>query len=420
MSKYEKAVISRILMNDEWPVLEERGITSWHFQDKLCKSVIAFMADFKKKYGAIPSVELIEESFSELKVTSAKDPVDFYLDKVIENFARNETSKMLLNSAKELAGKPTETIEKLHSELAALSLDVAPTKDDGLQDSVGGRKERYLRIKNVGGMDGIPTPWKVLDEATMGLHAGDFIAIVSRPGTGKTFLLTLFSDFIVSNGLKVLFVTNEMSNTQIIQRFDAIHFKLPFKELRAGLLPDYLEERYFEGLSEMEGQENKMVVTQNIHGVSSIGTKIDQYKPDVVIVDGMYLLADDEKAQNKWENITNISRNIKKLARKKKVPIIATTQFNRATEDIAINKVTLASLGFSDSIGQDADVVLGMFRTKDMEMNNEMKIRMLKVREGEPKDFTLTWDLHRMDFDVIETADDDALLPEEDAETLDY
>jgi len=220
--------------------------------------------------------------------------------------------------------------------------------------------------------------------------------------------------------VKVLFVTNEMSNTQIMQRFDALYFKLPYKELRAGLLPDALEKRYFEGLEKMK-KDVKMVVTQDVHGVNSIGSKIDQYKPDLVLVDGMYLLADDQNSQSRWEGISNISRSLKKLARKKNVPIIATTQFNRASEGVKIDKVTLSNLGFSDSIGQDADVVLGLFRTKDMEMNNEMKVRMLKVREGEPKDFTLQWDLRHMRFDAIETSDDDSFLPEEiDEGTISY
>jgi len=416
----EKAVLSRILFNNEWNSVMDRRVTEELFQDMECRKCFKYVYDFYSKYGKVPSIDLVEEEFKDLRIEYAKEPVDYYLDKMSENYVRVKGSQVLISSAREIVQSPMEGIEKLQTAIAELTLEAVPTRDDLVEDTVEERKARYLRLKKAGGMDGMPTPWEVLNEATMGLHGGDFIAIVSRPGVGKTWFLSILAEFSVRQGLKVLFVTNEMSNTQIMQRFDALYFKLPYKELRAGLLPDALEKRYFEGLEKMK-KDVKMVVTQDVHGVNSIGSKIDQYKPDLVLIDGMYLLADDQNSQSRWEGISNISRSLKKLARKKNVPIIATTQFNRASEGVKIDKVTLSNLGFSDSIGQDADVVLGLFRTKDMEMNNEMKVRMLKVREGEPKDFTLQWDLRHMRFDAIETSDDDSFLPEEiDEGTISY
>lgn len=416
----EKAVLSRILFSNEWNNVMDRRVTEELFQDMECRKCFKYVYDFYSKYGKVPSIDLVEEEFKDLRIEYAKEPVDYYLDKMVENYIRVKGSQVLLGSAREIVKSPMKGIEKLQTEVAELTLEAVPTRDDLVEDTVEDRKARYLRLKNAGGMDGMPTPWEVLNEATMGLHGGDFIAIVSRPGVGKSFMLTLFAEYAVRNKQKVLFVTNEMSNTQIMQRFDAVYFKLPYKELRAGLLPDALEKMYFEGLEKMK-KDVKMVVTQDVHGVNSIGSKIDQYKPDLVLIDGMYLLADDQNSQSRWEGISNISRNLKKLARKKNVPIIATTQFNRASEGVKIDKVTLSNLGFSDSIGQDADVVLGLFRTKDMEMNQEMKVRMLKVREGEPKDFTLQWDLRHMRFGTIETSDDDLFLPEEiDEGTISY
>ena len=416
----EKAVLSRILFSNEWNNVMDRRVTEELFQDMECRKCFKYVYDFYSKYGKVPSIDLVEEEFKDLRIEYAKEPVDYYLDKMTENYVRVKGSQVLIGSAREIVKSPMKGIEKLQTAVAELTLEAVPTRDDLVEDTVEDRRARYLRLKKVGGMDGMPTPWEVLNEATMGLHGGDFIAIVSRPGVGKTFMLTLFAEYATRNRLKVLFVTNEMSNTQIMQRFDAVYFKLPYKELRAGLLPDALEKMYFEGLKKMK-KEVKMVVTQDVHGVNSVGSKIDQYKPDLVLIDGMYLLADDQNSQSRWEGISNISRNLKKLARKKNVPIIATTQFNRASEDVKIDKVTLSNLGFSDSIGQDADVVLGLFRTKDMEMNNEMKVRMLKIREGEPKDFTLQWDLRHMRFGAIETSDDDSFLPEEiDEGTISY
>lgn len=403
---------------------------------------------------------------------------------------------------------------------------------------------------------------------TMGWHPGEFISIVSRPAVGKTFMLVVFAEYAWANGLSVLFINNEMSEEQIGKRFDSVHFKLPYKEFRAGLLPDELEKRYFEGLQELEG-ENPIWVISDVSGVMSIASKIDQYKPDIVMIDGMYLLNDDQKGDSRWERVTNVSRDLKKLAQQKRVPIIATTQFNRATDETRVERVTLSNIGFSDSLGQDclpkdtliwsnrglvrldelddekdlvfdgetfrrfkllkekekevyevrlkhsgqvfrcsgdhgllamskkpelewkkakdlspgdsvvqveselsgergalnyvpiskkmrfdevesvvatgvvepmydlnveeshrfvaeglmvhnSDIVLGLFRTRDMELNNEMLVRMLKVREGQPVDFSLLWDLRRMEFKVIATQDENQFIDDEEGDEVDF
>lgn len=418
---YEKALLSRILFNDEWGRVLDKKVTPELFGDAETRDVFMFISKFYNDYGKVPSIDLIEQEFPNLSLPYAKEPCEYYIDKMTEVYVRNKGSKLLLDHARLLVTKPLEGLKRIREGVLALSVEAEPTRDVDLVKSTKDRMERYLRIKNAGGVDGYSTPWKVLDEATMGMHGGEFFAIVSRPGLGKTFMLTIFADHAFRSGLKSLFITNEMSIDQILQRFDAVHFKLPYREFRAGLLPDALEQRYFEGLEKMAKaeQENRLVVVSDVSGVSSIGAKIDQYKPDVVFIDGLYLLSDDRAASSKWESITNISRDIKKLARKKNIPIVATTQFNRAADSISMDKVTLSNLGFSDSIGQDADVVLGLFRTKDMEMNNELAVRMLKVREGEPNDFTLLWDLRNMRFTVLDTNNDRTYLDDSD-EPLDF
>jgi len=82
-------------------------------------------------------------------------------------------------------------------------------------------------------------------------------------------------------------------------------------------------------------------------------------------------------------------------------------------DDIRPEKATLSNIGFSDSLGQDADVVIGLFKTKDMELNNEMMFRFLKLREGEPVDFVIMWDLQRMEFKTLDVSEDEIYIDEE-------
>jgi len=190
----EKAVLSRILFNNEWNSVMDRRVTEELFQDMECRKCFKYVYDFYSKYGKVPSIDLVEEEFKDLRIEYAKEPVDYYLDKMSENYVRVKGSQVLISSAREIVQSPMEGIEKLQTAIAELTLEAVPTRDDLVEDTVEERKARYLRLKKAGGMDGMPTPWEVLNEATMGLHGGDFIAIVSRPGVGKTWFLSILAE----------------------------------------------------------------------------------------------------------------------------------------------------------------------------------------------------------------------------------
>lgn len=415
----ERRLLSRILLSGELKTALERKIRPDMFSDQRSRLAYAYILKFYKEHGQCPSIDLIEETFTELKLAHTKEPASFFIDKLLENYVRNKGSKMLLDSARLLVSDPLRGLEQIRAGVAQLSIETDPTVDVDVTKTLDERIARYLRVKDLAGaVDGLSTPWEILNQATMGWHNGEFIAIVARPATGKTWLLVVLAEYSWRDGERVLFVTNEMSTQQIERRFDAAHFKLPYQEFRAGLLPDYLEKQYFDGIKKIK-PDVPLIVIDNVGGVSAISAKIDQYKPTLVLIDGMYLLEDDQKGESKWDKTTNVSRDLKKLAKKKSVPIITTTQFNRAADEAKVDRVTLANIGFADSIGQDADVVLGMFRSRDMESNNELLVRVMKIREGEPDDFILNWDFHRMEFTQIGRANDDRVPVDPDTASND-
>jgi replicative DNA helicase len=420
MPDFEKHLISRILYAADIKDVFDRHIHDGMFVDERNKTVFIFIVDYYKKYGEIPPMEILDQEFPDYKIPHIKEPINYCIDKIVENYIRNKGSDILLKNTKLLVEKPLVGLDLLKSDFNRLTIETNPTDDSNIINSVEKRMKFYLKVKEMKGMDGYSTPWEPLNKATMGWHKEEFIVIVSRMGVGKTFCLLLFAEYAWNNGLSVLFVSNEMSTQQIERRFDALHFKLPYEEFRAGLMASSHEERYFSGLKDLENSNKiPMWTVGNIGGVSALSAKIDQYKPDIVCVDGMYLLNDDRRGQNKWERTSNISWDLKQLCTSKKIPIIATTQFNREVEKVKFDQVNLAMLGFSDSIGQDASVVIGLFRNKDMESNREMYIRMLKVREGEPTDFVVSWDLHSMKFDVLSTSDDSQVIDDGELEDKD-
>lgn len=423
MADFEKSLISKVIHSGDIKDVLERKVHSEMFEDDRNKKVFIFLMNYYTKYGEIPPIEVMDHEFAEYKLAHTKEPVNYCIDKIIEQYVRNKGSDIILKHTNKIVADPMSGLEDLKNSFNSLNVEANPTMDSNFMQSIDERKKHYERLKSMEGIDGYPTPWEVLNEVSQGWHPEDFIVIVARTSVGKSWQLVILMEHLWKENLSVLFVTNEMSTSQIERRLDAVHFKLPYQEFRAGLLPDHHEKRYFEGLEKLKQENRKDVITiGNIGGVNAIESKIDQYQPDIVFVDGMYLLHDDRMGRTKWERTSNISWDLKRMAKKKKLPVIATTQFNRSAEGMKFDQVTLGSLGFADSIGYDADVIMGLFRNQDMVLHNEMYVRMLKVREGEPKDFTLNWDLKEMNFSVLSVDDSNEVIDdgEIDDEDLDY
>ena len=415
MADHERNLISRILISGELRDVLDRKVTEEMFVDDRNRAVFSYVMNYYKKYGELPTLEVIEESFPDYEMPHVREPLPYCIDRVVECYIRNKGSDILLRNAEKLLREPLSGLDTIRKDFSRLTLDAVPTEDANLLETIDKRKQKYLDLKNMKGIDGYPSPWGVLNACTMGWHPEDFVVIVSRPKIGKTWMLTIFGHYAWENNLSALFISNEMATQQIERRFDAVNFQLPYNELRSGLLPTPFEEKYFKGLEELSQLDRPPMWTiGNIGGVSAIGAKIDEYKPDIVLVDGMYLLPDDRRGGNRWERTSNVSRDLKLLAKQKKIPIIATTQFNRTVEGVKFDEVTLGMLGFSDSIGQDADVVIGLFSNKDMNLNRELYVRLLALREGEPKDFVLSWDFHRMNFEVLREDSDDEVIEDDE------
>ena len=147
MANPEKSVLARILFSDEWNTVVDRRITDNLFSDDQCRRCFRFIADFYGQYTKIPSLELIEEQFPDLALKYAKEPAEFYLDKMVENFVRNKGSELLVSNARILVEKPLRGLEQLQAGIAALSIDAVPTKDDFIGAIAMSRMERYLRLK---------------------------------------------------------------------------------------------------------------------------------------------------------------------------------------------------------------------------------------------------------------------------------
>lgn len=248
-------------------------------------------------------------------------------------------------------------------------------------------------------MTGIPTFIDELDKLTGGYNKGELVTLMGYTGLGKSWMGIIKAVAQAKAGYKVLFFTTEMSTNMVFRRVDAVWNLLNYTRFRKGqLLPDE-ERRYFNYLEEMENssdEDTMLVVEQATGGVSQISAKIDQYQPDIVYVDGAYLLDDEEGDEDNWAGITRVWRGLHKICLAKDVPIVASTQSKDE------KGASLKSMSFAKAIAMESDVVLVLEQDEQMRNDREIIVKPLKLREGEiNRIVTMNWDFDEMNFNSI-------------------
>jgi replicative DNA helicase len=416
----QRELISRIIHKQELKDVLDRRVEPFMFTDKESREVFQGIMKFYNDYMSLPSIDWVEHEYPAYKLTYAKQPVRYYIDEVYKLYSIREVEEAMIKSAGKLHADPLAEIDNLRARFSRLMIHARPTHDVDVTLKASDRFKDYEYREEIGGMDGWSYPWATLNDATWGIHNGEFIVFAARPGVGKTW-----EEIVIANHLNVaerkngLFITNEMAAPQLTRRYDAVKFKLPYQQFRSGCLNMVQKEAYRKGLEALEKDDVKLhIIGGQGLGVGGIAQKIEQYQPDFVAIDGFYLTPDDLKGKDVWSRTTNVSRGLKQLALHYNIPVIGTTQFNRGVSEKA-EEAELGNIGFADAIGQDADVVVGLIRTKDMKLNNELQISVLKSREGDTPTFRHRFDLETMSFDDMNTVIQDR-FKEDDDEGLDF
>ncbi len=273
--------------------------------------------------------------------------------------------------------------------------DVVPIKNV-VKDVV----DYYYRVKS--GDRGIITPWKSMNDMVVGFQPDDFVIFVARSNVGKTWILIILSHFVLENNKKVLFISPEMSRKAVAMRFLSYKFKIPYKDFRAGKLGEFVEKEVMEAIQNYNKDGLYLMCEGDNFTLPVIENKINIYKPDVVFIDGIYLLSAEGK--DNYEKMCNIAHGLKRISKYYKLPVITTMQFNRNIKQTAKSAET-RDIALTDMLAWDASYIFGLLQDSDMSRDKKMLIVPIKVREGEKKEFMIHWDLDLWNFAEIQTED---------------
>lgn len=255
--------------------------------------------------------------------------------------------------------------------------------------------------KQKGNVTGIPTGFIDLDYKLSGLQPSDLILIAARPSMGKTaFVLNIAQHVAFHENRSAIIFSLEMSKEQLVNRLFSLEAQVDSQALRTGNLKDSDWEKLIEATG-IVGNSNLIIDDTPGISVSEMRSKCRKYKMehgiDLIIIDYLQLMSASvgSKSDSRQQEISEISRALKGLARELNVPVIALSQLSRAAEQRTDHKPMLSDLRESGAIEQDADVVMFIYRefyyTKEPEKENQADIIIAKQRNGPIGDVNLTW-----------------------------
>lgn len=251
-----------------------------------------------------------------------------------------------------------------------------------------------------GTVTGIPTGFIDLDYRTAGLQPSDLVLVAARPSMGKTaFVLNVAQYVAFHENMCTAIFSLEMSKEQLVNRLFSLESRVDAQALRTGNLSDADWEKLVEGAGIIGDSELIIDDTPGI-SISEMRSKCRKYKLEhdlkLVIIDYLQLMSGSGRnTDSRQQEISDISRSLKALARELEVPVIALSQLSRAVEQRPDHRPMLSDLRESGAIEQDADVVMFIYRddyyNKDTELKGISEIIIAKQRNGPIGTVNLAW-----------------------------
>ncbi len=261
------------------------------------------------------------------------------------------------------------------------------------------RIEKAAKSKGV--VTGIPTGFIDLDYKLSGLQPSDLILVAARPSMGKTAFVLNIAQYVAFKKEKgVAIFSLEMSKEQLVNRLFALESQVDSQALRTGNLKDSDWEKLIEGAG-IIGKSNLIIDDTPGISVSELRSKCRKYKLEhdiqLIIIDYLQLMSGSAggRSESRQQEISEISRSLKALARELNVPVIALSQLSRAVEARPDKHPMLSDLRESGAIEQDADVVMFIYRdeyyNRDSEKKKQAEIMIAKQRNGPIGTVDLAW-----------------------------
>ena len=400
----ERDLISRLLHDRDITPLTDGGITPNYFASDEHKRAYKHILEHIQKYSEVPSVEAFLTKFDPAyKITEPEDSLQYYVDTLTENYEYFLLEDGIVQMADLFdAGETDEARRMLAVTLNNLNREIAKTRFTDLTETGEKRIERYKKYAtSEGALKGISSGFASIDQATGGFQKKQLTTFVGPPKAGKSTIMLLAMMAAHRAFYRPLFIGFEMTNEEQEERHDAIRAGVSHKKLREGTL----SRQEMEELEKMTRRLELMpalIFSEDTHAASTlsgVGSLVDKFKPDIVFVDGVYMMQDElGEKQGSPQALTNLTRGFKRMAQNLNVSMAISTQVLEWKMDRK-KGVTSNSIGYSSSFAQDSDNVIAVENTDDVAMK---KLKIVLGRTAPGMETFLRWDWSTAEFEELD------------------
>lgn len=396
MAKAEVELINAVINSEDFDSVFSAGV------DKMFvayEEVWKYAIDFYTRYRSMPTVDLVKEKYPDFYEVKVDNAIEHYIDKLRDSYIENKMREVIQANAKEL--KKTGSAKALHEIINGLNVlardtgvvrDIDVTDYEHAAEEYRERKRQIDEHGSLGIMTGIP-PFDMFYPT--GLAGGHFISIIAWSGHGKTAFSTYLACQAWRMGKRPMIVSLEMSAEEMRDR---IYTTLgDGKFTSRGITRGEIDIDSFSSWGKQNLSKNKDFIVVSSEGfdnvtVNTVQSKIDQYKPDLVVLDYLQLFDDAGNGGNETTKIRNISKDSKRLAIRNNLPILALTQATQDNKSDLENPPLIEQVAWSKGIQHDSDLALAVHKPPN---DNDMEVVARKNRHGQLFNFFLDVDMER-------------------------
>ena len=414
----EQSVIGSMIMSKDAIVEASEMITGADFYQQQYGIVFEAMVELHDEGKAVDLITL-QDRLREKELPPEISSMEFVRDLLsavptsanVKYYAEIVAEKSMLRKLI----KTTEEISNLCYLGKEKTQDILEVTEKKIFDLVQNRgSEEFVPIRQVvlnaiekiekasrtqGSVTGIPTGFIDLDYKMSGFQPSDLILVAARPSMGKTaFVLNIAQYMAFHNDVTTAIFSLEMSKEQLVNRLLALESKVDSQNIRTGNLEDEEWAKLIEGAN-IIGKSHLIIDDKPGISISELRSKCRKYKMEhnlgIIFIDYLQLMTGSGRSESRQQEISEISRSLKALARELNVPVVALSQLSRAVEQRPDHRPMLSDLRESGAIEQDADVVMFLYRDdyyhKDTEKKDIAEVIIAKQRNGPIGTVNLGW-----------------------------
>ncbi len=414
----EQSVIGSMIMDREAIVVASEIITGEDFYNKQYGILFETMIELNDEGKPVDLVTL-QDRLKEKDVPPEVSSLEFVRDLItavptsanIKHYANivaeKATSRKLIRLNEEIAntcylGK--ESLEIILEETEKKVFSLVQKRNTGdyvpIRQVVMNALDKIEQSgRNKGAVTGIATGFIDLDYKTAGMQPSDLVLIAARPSMGKTaFVLNIAENVALKQNKTVAIFSLEMSKEQLVNRLLSMNSQVDSQHIRTGSLSDQEWDKLIESAN-VVGKSNLIIDDTPSISIAELRSKCRKYKLEhnlsMIIIDYLQLMSGSGRSESRQNEISEISRSLKAVARELGVPVLALSQLSRAVEQRPDHRPMLSDLRESGAIEQDADVVMFIYRddyyNPDTEEKGVSEIIIAKQRNGPIGTVKLAW-----------------------------